>query len=57
MSLKSDNDNITQQLYQVFNNVNDWLKFAEAKNAMLIAFNGASIFGIIKLLSLDFVSN
>ncbi|KOF03068.1 hypothetical protein OB69_06935 [Roseivirga seohaensis subsp. aquiponti] len=57
MSLKSDTDNITQQLYQVFNNVNDWLKFAEAKNAMLIAFNGASIFGIIKLLSLDFVSN
>ena len=57
MTLKSDNDKITQQLYQVFNNVNDWLKFAEAKNAMLIAFNGASIFGIIKLFSLDFVEN
>ena len=29
----------------IFSNVDDWLKFAEAKNAALIVFNGASIFG------------
>jgi len=52
-----DRDKMTQELYQVFSNVNDWLKFAEAKNAMLIAFNGASIFGIVRLLNTDFVSN
>lgn len=46
-----------EQLFKVFHNVNDWLKFAEAKNAMLIAFNGASIFGSIKLLSLEFIKN
>jgi hypothetical protein len=46
-----------EQLYKVFNNVNDWLKFAEAKNAMLIAFNGASIFGSLKLLNLDYIKN
>jgi hypothetical protein len=27
------------RLLKVLNNVNDWLKFAEAKNTMLIAFN------------------
>lgn len=29
----------------IFSNVNEWLKFAEEKNAALIAFNLASIFG------------
>ena len=42
-----------EQLYRIFNNVNDWLKFAEAKNAMLIAFNSASIYGIAQALNLD----
>ena len=28
--------------------VNDWLKFAEAKNGILIAFNGAAIFGLLQ---------
>ena len=42
-----------EQLYRIFNNVNDWLKFAEAKNAMLIAFNSASIYGISQSLNLD----
>jgi hypothetical protein len=45
-----------EQLYKVFANVNDWLKFAEAKNAMLIAFNGASIFGIINLMDIKYVN-
>jgi hypothetical protein len=34
-----------ETLKDIFENVNDWLKFAEAKNAALIVFNGASIFG------------
>jgi len=34
-----------------------WLNFAENKNAMLIAANGAAIFGILTLLRSDFVSN
>lgn len=33
-------------LNQVFNNTNDWLKFAEAKCATLLAGNTAVIFGI-----------
>lgn len=45
-----------EHLYKVFTNVNDWLKFAEAKNAMLIAFNGASIFGIIRLMEIDYIN-
>lgn len=44
-----------EQLYKIFNNVNDWLKFAEAKNAMLIAFNSASIYGITQLFNLDYI--
>lgn len=35
----------------------DWLKFAEGKNATLIAANGAAIFGIITTLNSDFISN
>jgi hypothetical protein len=46
-----------EQLYRVFNNVNDWLKFAEAKNAMIIAFNSASIYGITQLFDLEYVKN
>ena len=45
------------KLYKVFNNVNDWLKFSESKNAMLIAFNGASIFGIARLINIEPISN
>lgn len=39
---------IEDKLWKIFGNVNDWLKVAEAKNAMLIGFNGASIFGASK---------
>lgn len=45
------------QLYKIFDNVNDWLKFAEAKNAMIIAFNGASIYGITQTFNLDCIKN
>ena len=34
------------ELKEILNNVIDWLKFAEAKNATFIAFNGAGIIGI-----------
>lgn len=37
------------ELEKIFDNVNNWLKYAETKNAMLLAFNGVSLFGILKL--------
>ncbi len=46
-----------EQLYRVLNIVNDWLKFAEAKNAMIIAFNSASIYGITQLFNLNYIKN
>jgi hypothetical protein len=38
-------------LKDIFENVNNWLKFAEAKNATLVARNGLLIFGIIKTIN------
>jgi hypothetical protein len=38
-----------EKLELIFKNVNDWLKFAETKNAMLLGFNGVVFFGILKL--------
>ena len=35
-----------ENLKSIFNNINDWLKFAEAKNFGLLTLNGALIFGI-----------
>lgn len=46
-----------ERLLKVLGIVTEWLKFAEAKNAMLIGFNGASIYGIAKALDLDFVKD
>lgn len=40
---------MNKELLLIFSNINEWLRFAEAKNAMIIAFNGASIYGIVKL--------
>jgi hypothetical protein len=40
------------RLYRMFANVNDWLKFAEAKNFGLLTFNAVVIFGITQI---DFV--
>lgn len=37
------------KLKHIFSLVNEWLKFAEAKNAALIAFCGAGIWGILQL--------
>ena len=32
-----------ERLKEIFANVNDWLKFAEAKNGVLVAFNGSAL--------------
>lgn len=40
-----------EKLKDIFSNINDWLKFAEAKSATLIACNGALIFGISRIIS------
>jgi len=37
-------------LKDIFDNVNSWLKFAEAKNATLVGGNGLIIFGILKII-------
>jgi len=42
---------LTTKLISIFQIVNDWLKFAEAKNAVLLAFSGAEITAIITYLS------
>ncbi len=48
---------LEEQLHKIFANVNDWLKFSEAKNAMLIAFNSASIFGTLKMYDFQFIKD
>lgn len=44
-----------ERLQKIFTNVNDWLKFAETKSSILLAFNGASIFGLIKIFDFDLI--
>jgi hypothetical protein len=46
---------MNKDLLEIFKNVNDWLKFAETKNATLIAFNSGVIFGIYRIKSHDSV--
>jgi len=36
-------------LKEIFDNTNNWLKFAEAKHAVLIGFLGAGLWGILNL--------
>lgn len=38
------------RLQEIFKNTNDWLKFAEAKSAALMAGNGVLAFGVLRLL-------
>ncbi|MEH6659837.1 Pycsar system effector family protein [Leeuwenhoekiella marinoflava] len=40
---------MNKDLLEIHSNTKDWLKFAESKNAMLVAFNAASIYGVSKL--------
>ena len=37
-----------KELQEIFNNINEWLRFAEAKNAVIIALNGAAIWGVLQ---------
>lgn len=39
-----------EKLKDIFLNINDWLKYAEAKSATLVAGNGALIFGLAGVL-------
>ncbi|GAB3515855.1 hypothetical protein [Emticicia fontis] len=40
---------VKTELKYIFSNINDWLKFAEAKHGALITFNTAAIFGVLQL--------
>ncbi|MFC4636445.1 Pycsar system effector family protein [Dokdonia ponticola] len=40
---------MNEVLVKILDETKEWLKFAEAKNAMLLAFNAGSIYGISKL--------
>lgn len=40
--------NMNEDLKYTFANINEWLKFAEAKNAGLLAINAATIIGILQ---------
>ncbi|WP_047691419.1 Pycsar system effector family protein [Vibrio sp. ZOR0018] len=44
-------DSIEEKLDSVFSNVNDWLKFAEQKNAALLVLNGGIVWGMTRVLS------
>lgn len=46
---------MNQDLLEIFKNANYWLRHAESKNAMLVAFNGAAIFGLIRILNIQIV--
>jgi hypothetical protein len=38
-----------ERLYKIFANVNDWLKFAEAKNLGILTLNAAIVFGLTQI--------
>ncbi len=38
---------------EILSLINNWLKFAEAKNAVVIALTGTAIFNLIKIISTD----
>lgn len=40
-----------EKLKFIFTNTNEWLKFAEAKNAVLITVNGAALFAILTIIN------
>jgi len=44
-------DNLVTKLFVIFQNVNDWLKFAEAKNAALFAFSATGLAVPVTLLA------
>jgi hypothetical protein len=48
---RSRYDDLEARLIVILGMVNDWLKFAEAKNAVLVALSGAATGGILSYLS------
>lgn len=38
-----------EDLKEIFKNVNDWLKFVEIKNVMLLVFNSVFFVGVFKV--------
>jgi len=42
-------DDLTEQLEEIFENVNNLVKFAEAKNVALLTLDAAAIFGLLRL--------
>tara|TARA_R100000935_G_C2793606_1_gene147126 strand:+ start:260 stop:481 length:222 start_codon:yes stop_codon:yes gene_type:complete len=49
--IKQINEDYYSKLDGIFKNVNEWLKFAEQKNAALLLLNGGMIWGITRVLS------
>jgi hypothetical protein len=52
--MKMDNED---RLLKVLDIVTDWFRFAESKNGALIAFNGASIYGLTNAAVMDFIKS
>ncbi|PNQ72850.1 hypothetical protein C1T31_10115 [Hanstruepera neustonica] len=46
-----------EKLLVVFQNINEWLRFAEAKNAMIIALNGVVVFGVAQIIEFNFIKD
>jgi hypothetical protein len=44
-------DALVEKLRVIFQNVNEWLKFAEAKNAVLLAFSGTAMTATLAVLA------
>jgi hypothetical protein len=38
------------RLNEIYKNINNWLKYAEAKNGVLISLNGVALFGVLSYL-------
>ena len=49
--LEKINIDFFSKLDSIFKNVNDWLKFAEQKNAALLLLNGGIVWGITRILN------
>ena len=48
------NQDLVNKLLGIWNIVNDWLKYADSKNAVMLAFYGAIITGIVSCLGSEF---
>ena len=50
----TNHKDLVDKLLTIFQIVNDWLKYADSKNAVMLAFYGATITGIVSCLSSEF---